>query len=94
MYNKAEILLTITIGGRQFLRRIGDDTTMEEQQCTVVTKLGSQFSAYAISDDARPEKLPHRVWNGMSHKNRLIWHTRQYVRDVYGPSKFTFKIMM
>lgn len=63
--------------------------------CEFKTTLSAAFSAYAISDEARPKKtISVPYWNKLSPKNKLKLGIKKYVEDMFGKDvEYSFQII-
>lgn len=63
--------------------------------CEFKTTLSAAFSAYAISDEARPKKtISVPYWNKLSPKNKLKLGIKKYVEDIFGKDvEYSFQII-
>lgn len=63
--------------------------------CEFKTTLSAAFSAYTISDEARPKKtISVPYWNKLSPKNKLKLGIKKYVEDMFGKNvEYSFQII-
>ena len=64
-----------------------------QKDCTHCTKLNNSFVQWALSDDSRPKDVSAGYWNKMNEKNRIHFHVRKYVQEMFGDVKFSYTIL-